>query len=116
MNTLRNCIAWLKRNALALFGVAGALFGALALLNSKRNQISNVKDALKVEQTRKSIAKDEKLAAELRKQADDKEPELRELEKRIVDSKRRVIEIHESKVAPDASDDDIIRMFNDAGF
>jgi hypothetical protein len=111
--TLKRIWTWIKENPWALLVALGGIFSAYLILKSKENKISSLQDAVAVQSTLKKIAADEAKAAVLKESADAKEDDVKALDKRIADSKRRVVEIHEGKRLEGMSDEDVARLFGD---
>lgn len=115
METVKKIGNWLKDNPWAFVMALIGVFTAVLLLRSKNNKISSLKDAVAIQATKAQIAEAEGRAWTLKQSADSRDDEVRELDKRIAASKRRVVEIHEGKVKKDASDDEIAALFSDSG-
>jgi len=107
---------WLKKNPLALVAALSSALGAFLVYRSTKNKVASLEDALEVEAGRRRIAGREAEAKLLRRQAEEKEPEIQKAEKKIAESKRRVMEIEQGQPLEDKSDAEIAKAFTDAGF
>lgn len=112
---LRAVWQWLVSHPIALAGAIGAVFGAMMMVRSKRNQIGRLADALEVQKIKASVARDEARAEVLAQQADVHAQEVEELRAEIVTSKRRAVELAHAKSLDGASDAEIAKLFSDAG-
>jgi hypothetical protein len=106
---------WLLDNPVALASAIGGLVGAYLMWKSRQNRVSELEDAILVQASRTKIAKAEATAELLEKQSDGLEPRVVELKKQIVESKRRVLEIHDGASVQELSDEDIAKRFSEAG-
>lgn len=108
---------WLWSHPAALAGAIGALVGAVLMVRSKTNQVSTLKGALEVQKIKASVARDEAQAELLTEQANVHGDEVKALQEQITQSKRRAVELASAKPLPDgASDEEIAKLFSDAGF
>lgn len=113
---LKRIGVWLWSHPAALAGMLGTLVGAVLMVRSKANQISTLKDALEVQKIKASVSHDEAQAEILSGQADVHAEEVAALRQQITSSKRRAIELASAKPLPDgASDEEIAKLFSDAG-
>lgn len=109
--------AWLWAHPAALAGALGAIVGAVLMVRSKKNQVSTLKDALEVQKIKASVARDEATAELLTEQADVHADEVKALQLQIAQSKRRAVELASAKpLDQSATDDEIAKLFTDAGF
>jgi hypothetical protein len=114
--TLKRFGAWLWSHPAALAGAIGALAGAVLMVRSKTNQVSTLKGALEVQKIKASVARDEAQAEILTAQANVHGDEVKQLQLQITESKRRAVELASAKPLPDgASDEEIAKLFSDAG-
>jgi len=107
---------WTKEHVWAVLAAAGGLLLAILLYLNRRNSISSVSDAVAVRGALKDIAAKEARARLLHEQGDAAKPEVERLESEIAASKRRVLEINNAEPLDNRSDDDVARLFTDAGF
>jgi len=112
--TFKNIGKWLKENPWAIIVALAGVFSAYLVYKRKDNKISSLEDAVAVQSTKRKIAAVEAKAEVLKQQADAKAPEVAELDRKIADSKRRVVEIHEGQRLEGMDDDEVARMFSDA--
>lgn len=113
---VRRFCAWLWSHPAALAAGVGALVGAVVMVRAKSNQISTLKDALEVQRIKASVSHDEAQADVLTAQADVHADEVAALRQQITTSKRRAVELASAKPLPDgASDEEIAKLFSDAG-
>jgi hypothetical protein len=106
---------WLWAHPAALAAAAGTLLGALVVLRSKRNQVENLKDAIEVQRIRTSVARDEAKVEVLTQNADEHAGKVAELQIQIADSKRRAAELAHATSLEGRTDDEVAKMFSDAG-
>jgi hypothetical protein len=111
--TLKKIWTWIKENPWAILSAIVSVFSAYLVYKAKDNKINSLTDAVAVQSTLKNIAADEAKAAVLKASADAKEDDVKALDKRIADSKRRVMEIHEGTRLEAMSDEDVARLFGD---
>lgn len=107
---------WLWAHPVALAGAIGALVGAVLMVRSKKNQVATLKDALEVQRIQAAVAHDEAQAELLTEQAGVHAEEVKALQSQIVASKRRAAELAHGTDLAGKSDDEIVQLFNDAGF
>ena len=86
---------WIKANPWALLVALAGVFGAYLIFKSKDNKIASLTDAVAVQTTMGDIKANEAKANTIRQQADSKDDEVADIDKRITESKRRVMEIHD---------------------
>lgn len=115
MTWLKNAWSWTKKHALWLALGIGAVFGAAALLLSRRGSGIGVADALKLRREAQEIARKEARAEELVKAADGREAEAEALRAEVIESKRRVLEIHHGPVAQELDDEAVADLFRRSG-
>jgi len=116
MGFLKAAGAWLRDNPWALLVALGSVFVAYLVFKSQKNKIDNLKDAVAVQAIKGKIAADDRQAKLLTDAAEAKESEVRALDRRILASKRRVVEIHEGgENLGEKSDDEIAALFSDSG-
>lgn len=111
-----SCANWLWSHPVALAGAAGTLIGAVLMMRSKKNQVATLKDALEVQRIQATVARDEAQAELLTEQAGTHAQEVKALQAKIVASKRRAAELAHGTDLAGKSDDEIVQLFNDAGF
>jgi hypothetical protein len=114
MQTLKNIGNWLRDNPWAIIVALASIFSAYLIYKRKDNKISSLEDAVVVQSTKRKIAAVEAKAEVLKQQADAKAPEVAELDRKVAESKRRVVEIHEGRRLEELNDDEVARMFSDA--
>jgi peptidoglycan hydrolase CwlO-like protein len=105
--------AWLRANPWAIITALVGVFSAYLLYKSKDNKISSLEDALVVSNTTKNVKALNARAAEILKNADEKTAEIQEIDKKLAESKRRVLELHEGGSLEDMNDEEIARLFSD---
>jgi hypothetical protein len=106
---------WLWSHPVALAGLAGALVGAALMVRSKKNQIGRMSDALEVQRIRADVARTEAKADALTEKADASAQEVETLRAQITASKRRAAELAHATNLEGKSDDEIAKLFSDAG-
>lgn len=106
---------WLKANPGALLVALGTAIGAFVIYKSKDNTVTDIHDAIGVGAVLGKMKADAKRAEEIKAGAAAKEAELSQLEEKIKDSKRRVVEISEGKPLKELTDDEIAKKFTDSG-
>ena len=116
MTFFKKVWAWIKKYPWALLVALVSLAGAALLLLSRQNSVESLDDAVQIRAAVREIARKEARARELEAQADSMAPEVERLKEEIAASKKRVMEIHNAEPLQDKSDDDIARLFSDAGF
>jgi len=107
---------WLWSHPVALAGAVGAIVGAALMVRSKKNQVATLKDALEVQRIQATVVRDEAQAELLTEQAGVHAQEVKALQAKIVASKRRAAELAHGTDLAGKSDDEIVQLFNDAGF
>lgn len=107
---------WLWSRPSLLASAVGALVGAFLMVRSKQNQIGRLKDAFEVQKIKTQVAKDEAHAELLTEQADVHADEVTALRTQITQSKRRAAEMAHATDLEGASDEEIAKLFSDAGF
>jgi hypothetical protein len=106
---------WLWAHPVALAGAVGTLVGAVLMVRSKKNQIGRLSDALEVQRIKTQVAHDEAKAEVLTERADEHAEEVAALRVQITDSKRRAAELAHAKPLEGKTDDEIAKLFSDAG-
>ncbi len=106
---------WLWSHPVALAGAIGALVGAVLMVRSNKNQIGKLSDALEVQRIKTKVAHDEAKAEALTEQADVYADEVAALRTQITDSKRRAVELAHAMPSEGKSDEEIAKLFSDAG-
>lgn len=106
---------WLWSKPVVLAGLFGTLVGAFFVLYSKRNQVGKLKDAVEVQRIRANVARGEAKAEALTEKADASAQEVEALRSEIVASKRRAAELAHATNLEGKTDDEIAKLFSDAG-
>lgn len=106
---------WLWSHPVALAGAVGMLVGAVFMLRSKRTQIGSLKDAVEVQRIRANVARNVAKAEALTERADASAQEAEALRSEIAASKRRAAELAHATNLEGKTDDEIAKLFSDAG-
>lgn len=94
----------------------GTFVGAVYLLWSKKNQISNLQDALEAQKLKQQIAKDEATVADMLVKAEIALDQRAPLEAIVMESKEKVAGILAGKKLSEMTEAEADKAFRDAGF
>jgi hypothetical protein len=106
---------WLSSKPIVLAGLIGTFVGAFLMVRSKKNQIGQLSEALEVQRIKAAVARDEAKAEALTERADEHAEEREVLRAQIAASKRRAAELAHAKSLEGKSDEEIAKLFSDAG-
>lgn len=106
---------WLWAHPAAIAAAIGTLVGAVFMVRSKKNQIGHLSDALEVQKIKNLVVRDEAKVEMLSARADEHAEEVAQLHNQIVASKRRAAELAHATSLEGKSDDEVAKLFSDAG-
>lgn len=109
---LKTAASWLWKPLAAI----GVLLAARAIMKSKDNRISNLKDALSVEVERRKVAASEAKIQVFKEQAIEKARQSATARHAAADSKRKIVAIESNAPTEEMSDAQIAEAFSKLRF